>query len=494
MRVLLLSAGAAVALVGCTVGPDYHRPDAVMSAAFKEAPPAGWKMSTPSDALDKGPWWSVYHDPDLDSLEREIDISNQTLKQSEAAYRAARADVQVARAGLFPTLSATPGASVSRSGGGVSHTSSGTGGFATSGGGSAQSNFSVEGTASWDLDVWGRIRRTVESDIANAQVSAADLANARLSAEAELATDYFELRGQDSLQTLLNDTAAQYARALEITQNQYEAGTAARSDVITAQTQLQTVQAQAINVGVARAQFEHAIAVLTGHPPAELTLAATSLTGVVPVIPLTMPAPLLERRPDIAAAERAMAQENALVGVAIAAYYPDISLSALYGYTGNPLGSLFNASNELWSVAGSATQALYQGGAITGQVRAARATYDESVANYRQVVLTAFQQVEDQLSGLRILEQEAAAEDIAVRSAEEAVQIALNEYRAGTQPYTTVVTAQTTALTDEQTALTIRQDRMVASVALIEALGGGWNTADLPTRTQVRGPFIPKGI
>jgi NodT family efflux transporter outer membrane factor (OMF) lipoprotein len=487
MRHLLLLAGTALALSGCMVGPDYHRPDAVISATFKESPPAGWKLSSPGDAMDKGAWWSVYNDPVLDRLEREIDISNQTVKQAEAAYREAGSIVKVARGSLFPTVSVTPTATVVSSGAKSSTVINGQ----SSGQSGARTNYSLEGDATWDPDVWGRIRRTVESDMASAQVSAADLANARLSAQAALATDYFELRSEDSLQALLNDTVTQDTRALQITQNQYSAGTAARSDVITAQTQLQTVQAAAINVGVARSQFEHAIAVLTGHPPADLSLDPAPLTNNVPVIPMTMPATLLERRPDIAAAERSMAQENALVGVAIAAYYPTISLTALAGYSGNPIGSLLNASNQLWSLGASATQSLYAGGAITAQVREARAAFDASVASYREVVLTAFQQVEDDLSGLRILEQQAAAEAIAVQSAQQAVQIAMNEYRAGTQPYTTVVTAQTTELTNQQTLLLVQQDRMIDSVALIEALGGGWDTTQLPDQHTLRGPLIP---
>lgn len=466
----------ALLLSGCMVGPNYRRATAPMSAAFKEAPPPGWKVSAPRDALAKGDWWAVYDDPELDRLEREIDVSNQTLKQAEAAYREARATVQEAQASLFPTLTISPGATVS-SGRSTSGFSSGSGIGGTSS--SARSNFSLEANASWDLDVWGRIRRTVESDVANAQASAADLANARLSAQAALATDYFELRGSDSLQRLLDDTVQQYQRSLQITQNQYEAGTAARSDVITAQTLLQTTQAQAINVGVLRHQYEHAIAILTGHPPSDLTIEPGALPQTIPAVPVLVPSALLERRPDVAAAERAMAQENALIGVAVAGYYPDISLTALYGFSGNPIGTLFNASNRIWSLGASATQTLFNGGATNASVRAAEAAYDGSVANYRQVVLTAFQQVEDNLSGLRILDQQQQAEDAAIQSARQAVQIALNEYQAGTQAYTTVITAETTALNNEQTGLSVRQTRLVDSVALVEALGGGWGGVEM---------------
>ncbi len=473
-----------VVLSACSVGPDYQRPAAPVPAAFKEAPPAGWKFGTPADAIDKGAWWSIYNDPELDRLEREVDISNQTLAQAVAAYAEAQALVQQARGQLFPTVSLTPGMTVENQSGSLS--SGGLVNTSSIQGKGARTNFSLESNADWTIDVWGKIRRTVESDVAGAQASAADIANARLSAQATLAIDYFNLRASDSLQKLLDDTVKQYARALQITQNQYAAGTAAKSDVLTAQTQLQTTQAQAINVGVARAQYEHAIAVLTGHPPADLTIPPGALATTIPQIPTTVPAALLERRPDIAAAERAMQQQNALIGVAIAAYYPDVSLTALYGYSGNPLGSLIQLANKVWSVGGTAAETLFDGGIRGGQVAAARAVYDQAVANYRQVVLTAFQGVEDNLSGLRILQDQASAEDAAVASAQQAVQIALNEYLAGTQAYTTVITAQTTALSNEESALSIRQTRLTDSVALIEALGGGWDTTQLPSGDRLR--------
>jgi NodT family efflux transporter outer membrane factor (OMF) lipoprotein len=480
---------ALLLLCGCAVGPDYRRPSAPVPVAFKEAPPKGWKLGTPMDAIDKGDWWSIYNDPELDRLEREVDISNQTLAQAVAAYAEAQAVVQQARGQLFPTISVTPGVSVQNQAGSFS-----SGGLVSSGtvsrNGGVRTDYSLESNASWTIDVWGRIRRTVESDVAAAQASAADIANARLSAQATLAIDYFDLRYADSLQRLLDDTAKQYARALQITQNQYTAGVAAKSDVLTAQTQLLTTQAQAINVGVARAQYEHAIAVLTGHPPADLTIPPGQLATAIPQIPTTVPAALLERRPDIAAAERQMQQQNALIGAAIAAYYPDVSLTALYGYVGNPIGSLIQASNKVWSIGGSAAETLIDGGIRTGQVAAARAAYDQAVANYRQVVLTAFQGVEDNLSGLRILQDQAGAEDAAVASARQSAQIALNEYLAGTQAYTTVITAQTTALSNEESALSIRQTRLTDSVALIEALGGGWDTTQLPSEDQVRDTSI----
>jgi len=467
-------------LAGCKVGPNYERPPAPTPGAFKEL--AGWRPSDPQDTIDRGAWWSVYRDPVLDRLERQVEISNQTLKQAEAAFREAQAVVREARASLFPTLSTTTG--VQRQGVGSVKTGSFSADGSVSGGhGSTvvvSDRFSLQGQASWDLDVWGRIRRSVESDVANAQASAADLASARLSAQGELAADYFQLRSLDAQQRLFASTIEQYRRALQIAQNQYNAGIVARSDVVTALTQLQTTQAQAVDLGVRRAQLEHAIAVLTGAPPADLTLAAGPLAARVPVVPASLPSALLERRPDIAAAERRMQQQNALIGVAVAAYYPDISLSAALSFASDALSSLFQTSGEVWTLAASATQTVFQGGLRGAQVEAARAAYDQRVAAYRQTVLGAFQEVEDQLAALRILQEEAKAEDAAVRSAREAVQLTLNEYRAGTVAFTTVITAQTTLLTDERAALTVQEARLVASATLIQALGGGWDATRLP--------------
>jgi NodT family efflux transporter outer membrane factor (OMF) lipoprotein len=478
-------------LTGCMVGPDYVRPSAPTPVAFKEV--AGWKPAQPQDDIDRGAWWSVYNDPILDGLERQVEISNQSLKASYFAYEQASAIVQEAVANLFPTAGIT-GTGTRSKGGGIS-TSSGTtisGGSRTSSalGSSKRTTYSLEGNASWAPDVWGSVRRTIESDVSGAQASAATLANALLSLQATLATDYMDLRAAEELQILLSDTVAQYQRSLQITQNQYEAGTAAKSDVITAQAQVLSTQASLVNVGVQRAQFEHAIAVLIGKPPAEFSIAPGRLAVAVPVAPVDVPSRLLERRPDIAAAERTMQQQNALIGVAVAAYFPDISLSALGGYSGNPI---FAAYNTLWSLAASATQTVFDGGLRGAQVEAARAVYQESVANYRQTVLTAFQGVEDQLAALRILEQQAAVEDEAVKAAKQAVQITINEYRAGTVAYTSVVTAQALLLSDQQSALSVQQSRLVASVALLQDLGGGWDSSQLPPRDDLQkmGPLIP---
>jgi len=413
----------------------------------------------------------------LDRLEHQVEIDNQTLKQAEAAYREAVAIVGEGRSGYYPTI--TVGGSAERS-----QAAERSGGFG-GGGNRIQNQLNLTANADWDLDVWGRIRRTVESDVANAQASAADLAGARLSAQATLASDYFQLRGADEQKRLLDSAAAAYARSLRIARNQYAVGVAARSDVVTAETQLKTTQAQAIAVGVQRAELEHAIAVLVGQPPAQLSIAMAPLAKDVPVVPPGMPSTLLERRPDVAGAERQMAAANAQIGVVEAAYYPDITLSAAFGYASSTFGGFLQASNQLWSLGVDVAETAFDGGLRDAQVDAARATYDQTVASYRQTVLTGFQQVEDELSTLRILEQQAAAEDTAVQSAREAERLALNEYQAGTVAYTAVVTAQTTALGDEQTALTIQQDRLVASVGLVQALGGGWDASQLPAAQRL---------
>ncbi len=495
----LLPAALLPTLDGCMVGPDYHRPSAIVSERFKELQPApGWQRAAPELAdLGKGRWWLIYDDPVLDGLEAQVSISNQNVKVAEANYRQAQALVNVERSSLYPSLSGTPA---------VTRNSSGVGSNAVAGVTNAVIPFSrknsitsttyqLEATASWDLDLWGRIRRQVESDVAAAQASAADLANATLSYQAALATDYFDLRAEDSLQDLLNRTVASYEESLRVTRNQYQAGlgTTSPTALLQAETLLQQTRADAVDVGVLRAQYEHAIAVLTGRPPAELSLPPLDLPARIPATPVLLPAAMLQRRPDVAAAERAMEQENALIGVDVAAFYPAVSLSAAYGWTGNPIGSLIQASNRLWSLGASATEVLFEGGLRSASIDEARAAYDASVASYRQTVLTAFETTEDDLSGLRILAEQARSEALAVSLSEQAVTVALNQYRAGTVDYTTVVTAQTTALSNEQTALTIQQNRLIDSVSLIEQMGGGWQAADLPSKNslQTYNPLIP---
>jgi len=445
----------------CTVGPDYRRPEVATPSRYKEL--EGWILAAPNLAeAPKGAWWRIYGDDVLDALERRLDLDNQTIKEYEARYRASVAMVAQARAGYFPTVSANAGATRDASSAG------------STGLHSVKTQYSLQGSADWSPDLWGRIRREVESAQAAAQVSAADLANARLSAEAMLAADYFDLRAEDALIALLQETVAAYTEALRITENRYRAGTASDADVAAAQAQLESTKAQLVGVGAQRALYEHAIAALIGSTPAEFSLTPVPLTDHVPVVPPGIPSTLLQRRPDIAAAERAVQQQNALIGQAEAAYFPEVSLSALVGFVGSPLGTLIRTANRVWSLGAAADETLFDGGLRSAQVDQARANYDEAVATYRQTVLTAFQQVEDQLATLRIYEQQAKVQEAAVRATARAVEVTMNAYRAGTVPYTSAITEQALLLADQQSALAIQQSRLVASVALIQALGGGW--------------------
>lgn len=472
---VLSAACLALGLAACTVGPDYLRPRAPEPAAYKEL--KGWKRAAPIDDRDRGPWWLVFEDQKLDSFEPQVEISNQTVAAAEAAYRQSAAVIKEAQAGLFPTV--TLNYNVAQSGTGLAR--------------NVKPVSTLAANSSWDLDLWGKIRRTVESDIAGAQVSAADVANAKLSTQALLATAYYNLRAADALQALLDRTIAIFKRTLEITQNQYKAGTVSKADVATAMAQLLNTEAQAINVGIMRAQFEHAIAALMGRPPAELTIKPSPLGSRLPNIPVSVPSTLLERRPDIAAAERLMQQENALVGAAIALYYPDVSLSGLFGFTGTGALAL-SLANEVWKVGGAAVQTAFDAGLRDAQVEAAMAAYQQSVASYRQTVLTAFQQVEDQLAAVRILARQQKVADEAVKAAQEELDILLNQYRAGTVAFTAVVVAQATLLNNEESALTVRQNRFLAAVALIEALGGGWDEGLLPSSAALEhvNPLIPR--
>jgi len=475
LRKALLCLSAAT-LTACAVGPNYHRPPAPVPSQFKES--EGWKPAEPREAASGTPWWSVYEDALLDSLEQQVDVSNQTLKASEAAWREAVAVAQAAGAQLYPSAAVSANAQRSR-GTASSFTNTSTGSTSTGERPPAVNEFALTGSASWELDIWGKIRRTVEGDVASAKATQAELAAARLSAQATLAIDYLELRVADEERQLLADTIKGYQRSLEITQNQYKVGVAAKADVITAQTQLDGAMSQRIGLGVTRAQLEHAIAVLVGKPPAEFSIAPAPLGASIPVVPVGVPSALLERRPDIADAERKMAAANAQIGVAVAAYFPDLTLSGTYGFASNVSSGLLHTPNNVWSVGATASDPLLDFGARRYQVRAARAAYDATVANYRQTVLNAFQQVEDELAALRILEQQYAVADQTVKEANLAVTLTLNQYKAGIVAYTAVVTAQATALTDAQSLLSIRQSRLVASATLIQALGGGWSTQDL---------------
>jgi NodT family efflux transporter outer membrane factor (OMF) lipoprotein len=471
-------AALSFALLACKVGPNYHRPDAPVPTAYKELPPdaPAWKPSSPQDGKDRGPWWAIYDDPELDQLERQVNISNQNVKEFEAEYRQAVALLNEAKAQLYPSLAITGAAQRGGGGGGTAAISSAVG---SGTGGATHTEFSFEGAVSWQPDIWGTIRRQVESRKAGMQVSRADLANAQLSAQATLAADYFNLRAADSLRTLLAQSVSLDERALAITQNQFKSGTATSGDVASAQAQLQATQAQLIAVEQQRGTFEHAVAMLTGHVPSDLTVPQAPLASKVPAVPVAVPSTLLERNPSIAAAERQMQEENALIGVAIGAYFPTISLSGLGGFAGDPLSKLFNLGNRIWSVGATASDTVFQGGSQVAAVALARANYDQFVATYRQTVLSTFQQVEDELLALRVLQQEAEYQAEAVKSAQLASDIALNEFNSGTVIYTTVITAIQTLLADQQTALTIQQNRLVASVTLIEALGGGWDTSQL---------------
>lgn len=446
-------------LSGCMVGPNYHRPHLAVPAKYKAAP--GWVAAKPADAAPKGQWWENFNDPVLDRLEAQVAVHNASLAADYYAYKQAVALTQEARGGLFPSLSLTSGATRARQG--VT--------LGTSG------NF--EGQVSWSLDLWGKIRRQVESDAAQAQVSAADLANATLSAQAELASGYVYLRSADENIALLKKTVLAYQESLTIAQNKYAAGTVAQSDILTARAALDSAQSSLVAEYAVRAQYEHAIAVLMGRAPAEVSIAPGVQIETIPIAPPQVPSILLQRRPDIAAAERQMAAENAQIGVAEAAFYPDLSLSALGGFAANPITGLFKTSSELWSLGTTATADIFTGGAHSQAVVAARAAYMESVETYRQTVLTAFQQVENDLTNLQIYQQQAELQARAVADASRAVQIAINEYKAGTVDYTTVASAQVTLLTDQQTALAIQQNRLLASIALYQDLGGGFKESDL---------------
>ncbi|HTV89154.1 MAG TPA: efflux transporter outer membrane subunit [Stellaceae bacterium] len=477
----LAAATTMLLLGGCVVGPDYHRPPAdVVPAVYKEA--KGWQAAVPSDAMNRGAWWEIYNDPVLDRLERRVAISNQNLQAAEAAYREATAIVAEARAQYFPTVTANASATRSRTPTGASGAAAAAAGVRS---GVISNAFALNEAASWTPDIWGKIHRLVEENIATAQASAGDLASARLSAQGELASDYLQLRVADELKRLLAAAVVAYKDSLRITQNQYRAGTADESAVAQAQAQLDSTQAQLIGEDNTRAALEHAIAVLIGEPPADLTIAPTTTVIAIPEIPAGFPCALLERRPDIAAAERQMAAANAQIGVAAAAFFPDITLSAQSGVESSMLSNLFTAPSRAWSFGGNLVQTVFDGGLNQATLQQYRAAYDETVANYRETVLTAFQQVEDELAAQRILADEAKVQDAAVAAAREAERVINNQYLAGTVAYTSVIVAEETALADAESAVNIRQSRLVASTALIQALGGGWATSQLPTPVQV---------
>jgi NodT family efflux transporter outer membrane factor (OMF) lipoprotein len=461
---------------GCTIGPKYQRPVAQTPPALKEM--AGndqWKMATPSDGLLKGKWWEVFGDPELNRLEELVAVNNQNVKQAEAQFRQARALVAAAHANYYPTIGSTPAISQSYSG-----ANSGRGA-----GGSSQS-FSLPVTATWEPDLWGRVRLSVENAVSNAQVSAADLENLRLSQQALLATDYFLLSAQDMQVRVLSDTIKAYEQNLQLTMNRYAGGVASKSDITLAQTQLSGAKAQSTDMHIARAEDEHAIAMLTGQPPASLEIGSSTIGAPPPPIPMAVPSQLLERRPDIASSERQVAAANANVGIAETAYYPTLSLSATPSLLSTSIATLFAYASRSWSAGPALSETLFDFGRRGAALASAEAAYDATVASYRQTVLAAFQEVEDDLANLRYLAEESVQEQDAVTASQQALALELERYRAGTDSYLNVITTQIIALGDQQTAITILQRRMSAAVDLIKALGGGWDASTLPSGNSLR--------
>lgn len=457
----LLPLACALLLGGCMVGPDYQRPAVAMPQAWKERP--GWTLARPAAEAPKGDWWSAFGDPLLDRLEPQVSVSNQTVRQSYADYEQALAEVNVARAGLFPVI-----------GGSLQYTHQHTPSGSTNGNGQTTTTSGLEANASWAPDLWGQVRRQVQESSANAQASQALLANATLSEQVALAEAVIDLRVVDADRALLERTVAAYRQFLQVVQAQAQAGTATPSALASARAQLESAQADLISLAVTRAQYAHAIAVLVGRDPESLSIARTDTLPKLPLVDAGLPSTLLQRRPDVAAAERQMAAANAAIGVATAAYYPTLSLSAAAGWTLSPLSGILRASNEAWSLGASAGETLFDGGQRNAQVAAARAAYDASVASYRGTVLGALQNVENDLVGLRVLALQADALDAAVHDAREGASIAQSEFQAGTVDYTTVATALVTQFGDEQSALNVRQQRLLDTAALIGDLGGGW--------------------
>jgi NodT family efflux transporter outer membrane factor (OMF) lipoprotein len=463
---------------GCMVGPNYRRPPAPVAPAFKEPPPSGWKEAQPNDAALKGKWWEIYSDPNLNALEEQVSISNQNVLAAEGQYRAARAAVQVARSALFPTLTAGPTAAVTQGAGGVSANQ-----VAAAGG--VHTNYQIPIDVSYQVDLWGSIRRNIRSNAEKAQATEAQLENVKLTFQADLAQDYFQLHGTDGAVALLQATVNSYTDFLKLTQARHDSGIASGADVAQAETQLDSAKEQLIDLGVARAQFEHAIAILVGKPPSELSIAPQTLKNEPPQVPIAMPSTLLERRPDIAMSERQMAALNEQIGIADAAYYPALTLSAGAGLANSSFANLFTWASRFWSTGAAASQTLFEGGARRAEVNIAKANFDTGMADYRQTVLTAFQQVEDELAALRILEQETGATNETIRAAQTALDITTAQYKAGTTTYLQVETSQTALFAEQQAAINLLTRRMVASVLLVEALGGGWDSSQLPAVSEL---------
>ena len=459
-------------LGACTLGPDYQRPELPMAAEFKRA--EGWKVANPADVLERGSWWRLYGDAKLDALVERLNVSNQNLAAAEAQYRQARALVRGARSQLFPTVGGSAGATRAGQGSSTSSAAQSASGFS-----GISESYSVGLDAAWELDIWGRLRRNLEANRANMQATAADLAAVRLSLQSELVQTYLQLRVMDEQQRLLNQTVEAFARSLRLTENQYRAGIVPKSDVTQALTQLRSTEAQAIDLQWQRAQMEHAIAVLIGVPPSELDIEERDEIPDLPAVPLALPSQLLERRPDIASAERQVIAANAQIGVAEAAWYPDLTLSASGGYRNSSFSDLISLPNRFWSLGPQLAATLLDFGGRRADLEAAEANYDLTVANYRQTVLDSFREVEDNLVQLRVLAAEAVVQRQALEAAQESLRLIQNQYRAGTVDFLSVATVQTSALNNERTYLTLLGDQLAASVQLIAALGGGWEEAQL---------------
>ncbi len=460
-------------LGGCSLAPRYARPSTETPAAFKEAPGATniWQVAQPRDDALRGRWWEAFQDPLLNAFEDQVAVSNQNVAAALANFMAARALVSEARAQWYPTLGVNPSVtrtrqSASRSGGAAGHNPS--------------TDYALPFDAVWQADLWGRVGNSVAASVAEAQASAADLESVRLTAQAELASDYFELRAQDTLKQLFDDTVVAYRGSYELTQARFQTGIASDQDVAQAEAQLETAQAQDTHLGILRAQLEHAMAVLIGKPAPVFVIPLESLKALPPATPVDVPARLLERRPDIAAAERRVASANAHIGVAKAAYYPAITLSASGGYGSSSLSSLLDWPSRVWSIGAGMGETLFDAGQRKAAVAQSRAVYDGTVAQYRQTVLAAFQQVEDALAALRLLEQETQQQEKAVASSARYLDLAVTRYKLGIDGYLNVITAQTALLANRQTLVGLRTQQMTACVQLIEALGGGWDTSHLP--------------
>lgn len=461
----------------CTVGPDYVKPTVTTPTDFKEQ--TGWKLAEPKDMLPSGQWWTLFNDSDLDALIGQVNISNQNLALAEAQYRQAQALVKQADAAFFPTVSATASAERRRTPPNLNSNNSTNN--VSSSNGRISNQFQIGADVSWEPDIWGKVRRTVEASQANAQASFANIEAARLSAQGALAQNYFQLRIIDARKKLLDDTVKVYTQSLQLTQNQYKVGVVARADVLAAEVQLKTAKAQVIDLGVARAQLEHAIAILVGKAPADFSIVPSeqAFTITPPAIPMLIPSALLERRPDIAAAERQMAAANANIGVAKAAYFPSLSLSASAGFQSSLLSKLLTYPARFWAVGPALAETIFDGGLRKAQTAEALAVYDQTVASYKQTILGAFQEVEDNLAALRILEQEAILQDDLVKSSLESVKITTNQYKAGTVSYFDVINAQAIAYNNQVNALNTQNSRLSAAVLLIKAFGGGWDSAEL---------------